>query len=43
MHGVLDSIKSFAGAIRKGDLTGVTGKPLKNLIVIGIGGSYLSI
>lgn len=29
--------------MRSGSWTGATGKPLTNLIVIGIGGSYLSI
>ena len=29
--------------ISDGELKGVTGKNLKNLIVVGIGGSYLSI
>jgi glucose-6-phosphate isomerase len=38
IHKVLEAIEKFSEAIRKGDIKGVTGKPL-----IGIGGSYLSI
>jgi glucose-6-phosphate isomerase len=43
IHKVLEAIEKFSEAIRKGDIKGVTGKPLKNLVTIGIGGSYLSI
>ena len=43
MHEVLGRIKTFSEKIRSGGLKGATGKSLTNLIVIGIGGSYLSI
>ena len=43
VHEVLGNIKEFSHKIREGQLKGATGKELKNLIVIGIGGSYLSI
>jgi len=38
---VLDQIKEFSEKIRNGEWTGVTGKPLKNVVAIGIGGSFL--
>lgn len=40
---MLDNIKSFSNEVRNGDRKGITGKNLKNLVVIGIGGSYLGI
>jgi glucose-6-phosphate isomerase len=43
IHKVLEAIEKFSEAIRKGDIKVFTGKPLKNLVTIGIGGSYLSI
>ena len=43
VHEVLGNIKVFSEKVRKGELKGATGKDLTNLIVIGIGGSYLSI
>ena len=43
VHNVLEQIKKFSEAVRSGQFKGATGKDLKNLIVIGIGGSYLSI
>jgi glucose-6-phosphate isomerase len=43
VHQVLGNIKKFAGRVRSGEWTGASGKKLTNLIVIGIGGSYLSI
>ena len=43
VHDVLANIKAFAAKVRSGEWTGATGKKLTNLIVIGIGGSYLSI
>lgn len=43
VHGVLKSIREFSERVRSGAWTGATGKQLVNLIVIGIGGSYLSI
>jgi glucose-6-phosphate isomerase len=36
-------MKNFVHKVRSGELSGATGKKLTNLIVIGIGGSYLSI
>jgi glucose-6-phosphate isomerase len=43
VHTVLGSIRNFSERVRSGDWSGATGKKLINLIVIGIGGSYLSI
>jgi glucose-6-phosphate isomerase len=43
VHSVLRDIKQFSQKVRTGAWTGATGKSLINLIVIGIGGSYLSI
>eukprot|EP00753_Platysulcus_tardus_P004987 PLAT12812.1.p1 GENE.PLAT12812.1~~PLAT12812.1.p1 ORF type:complete len:582 (+),score=301.19 PLAT12812.1:252-1748(+) len=41
VHAVLDRVDTFSTAIRAGELTGVTGKPLTAVVSIGIGGSYL--
>ena len=41
VHAVLNQIDSCANAIRSGEWVGATGKPLTNVISIGIGGSYL--
>lgn len=41
VHAVLDAIKAFSDAVRSGAKVGSTGKQLKNVISIGIGGSYL--
>lgn len=38
---VLDKIKVFTEKVRGGEWRGVTGKPLKNVVAIGIGGSFL--
>lgn len=38
---VLDKIKAFTDKVRNGEWLGVTGKPLKNVVAIGIGGSFL--
>ena len=38
---VLDKIKDFSDRVRDGSWTGVTGKPLKNVVAVGIGGSFL--
>ncbi|GAB4819521.1 hypothetical protein N2152v2_006567 [Parachlorella kessleri] len=38
---VLDKIKDFSDKVRSGEWLGVTGKPLTNVVAIGIGGSYL--
>lgn len=43
VHEVLGNIKVFSEKVRSGEIKGFTGKNLLNLIVIGIGGSYLSI
>ena len=36
-----DLMKRFSEQIRSGSVTGSTGKPFKNIVVTGIGGSYL--
>lgn len=41
VHSVLDQIEDFSQGIRSGALRGFTNKQLKNLICVGIGGSYL--
>lgn len=41
VHEVLNAIKAFSSSIRSGEKKGATGKVLKNVISIGIGGSYL--
>jgi glucose-6-phosphate isomerase len=41
VHEVLDRMSDFAGRIRSGDWKGHTGKPIRNVINIGIGGSDL--
>jgi glucose-6-phosphate isomerase len=38
---VLSQIERFAGAVRSGTHTGVTGKRITDVVSIGIGGSYL--
>ena len=38
---VLDKIKDFSDRVRSGEWLGFTGKPLTNVVAIGIGGSYL--
>lgn len=38
---VLDKIKTFSERVRSGEWKGVTGKPLTNVVAIGIGGSAL--
>lgn len=38
---VLDRIKAFSDRVRSGEWVGVTGKPIKNVVCVGIGGSYL--
>ena len=38
---VLDKIKSFSEKVRNGDWLGITGKPLTDVVAIGIGGSFL--
>src|SRR5439155_18837633 len=41
VHAVLDRMADFATRVRSGNWRGHTGKPIKNVINIGIGGSYL--
>eukprot|EP00270_Netrium_digitus_P014543 TRINITY_DN4959_c0_g4_i2.p1 TRINITY_DN4959_c0_g4~~TRINITY_DN4959_c0_g4_i2.p1 ORF type:complete len:599 (-),score=178.20 TRINITY_DN4959_c0_g4_i2:148-1887(-) len=38
---VLDKIESFSKRVRSGGWVGATGKPLTNVVAIGIGGSFL--
>ncbi len=40
-HDVLAAIYAFAGEVRDGEWTGVTGKPIRTVVNIGIGGSDL--
>jgi glucose-6-phosphate isomerase len=41
VHGVLDRMEEFSNRIRSGDWRGHTGKPIANVVNIGIGGSDL--
>jgi len=41
VHGVLDRMADFARRIRSGEWKGHTGKPIRNVINVGIGGSDL--
>jgi len=41
VHAVLDKMSAFANRVRSGDWKGFTGKPIKNVVNIGIGGSDL--
>jgi glucose-6-phosphate isomerase len=41
VHEVLDRMTDFAESIRSGDWKGYTGKPIRNVINVGIGGSDL--
>ncbi len=41
VHAVLDKMEGFAGRIRSGSWKGYTGKKIKNIVNIGIGGSDL--
>ncbi|MFE0606547.1 glucose-6-phosphate isomerase [Streptomyces sp. NPDC058892] len=41
VHAVLDKMAAFSEQIRSGAWTGFTGKPIKNVVNIGIGGSDL--
>ncbi|AVH55318.1 MULTISPECIES: glucose-6-phosphate isomerase [Streptomyces] len=41
VHAVLDKMADFADRVRSGEWTGHTGKPIKNIVNIGIGGSDL--
>ncbi len=41
VHAVLDRMAAFSDAVRSGDWKGHSGKRIRNIINIGIGGSYL--
>ncbi|MGA2868255.1 MAG: glucose-6-phosphate isomerase [Verrucomicrobiota bacterium] len=41
VHAVLDKLAAFSNRIRSGEWKGFTGKPIKNIINVGIGGSDL--
>ncbi len=41
VHAVLDRMTAFANRVRSGEWKGYTGKPIRNVINIGIGGSDL--
>jgi glucose-6-phosphate isomerase len=41
VHKVLDAMAAFAASVREGRFTGHTGKRIRNVVNIGIGGSYL--
>lgn len=41
VHTVLEKIKGFSDQIRSGAWVGATGKPLTDVVAVGIGGSYL--
>jgi glucose-6-phosphate isomerase len=41
VHAVLDRMSAFARRVRSGEWTGHTGKPIRNVVNIGIGGSDL--
>eukprot|EP00584_Thalassiosira_punctigera_P010608 CAMPEP_0172534566 /NCGR_PEP_ID=MMETSP1067-20121228/6879_1 /TAXON_ID=265564 ORGANISM="Thalassiosira punctigera, Strain Tpunct2005C2" /NCGR_SAMPLE_ID=MMETSP1067 /ASSEMBLY_ACC=CAM_ASM_000444 /LENGTH=726 /DNA_ID=CAMNT_0013319373 /DNA_START=172 /DNA_END=2352 /DNA_ORIENTATION=- len=41
VHDVLDQIREFTELFRSGKITGYTGKRMRNIVSVGIGGSYL--
>lgn len=41
VHEVLDQIKQFTNGVRSGAIRGYTGKRIRNIVSVGIGGSYL--
>ncbi|MFK8112218.1 MAG: glucose-6-phosphate isomerase [Rubripirellula sp.] len=41
VHAVLDKMSAFSERVRSGDWKGQTGKPIRNIVNIGIGGSDL--
>jgi glucose-6-phosphate isomerase len=41
VHAVLDKMADFAGRVRSGEWTGYTGRRIKNVVNVGIGGSDL--
>eukprot|EP00442_Polarella_glacialis_P053118 CAMPEP_0115081824 /NCGR_PEP_ID=MMETSP0227-20121206/19516_1 /TAXON_ID=89957 /ORGANISM="Polarella glacialis, Strain CCMP 1383" /LENGTH=573 /DNA_ID=CAMNT_0002469757 /DNA_START=65 /DNA_END=1783 /DNA_ORIENTATION=- len=43
VYAVLDAMKAFSEKLRSGSFVGHTGKPLRDVVCIGIGGSYLGV
>jgi glucose-6-phosphate isomerase len=41
VHAVLDKMSAFAARVRNGEWKGFTGKPIRNIVNVGIGGSDL--
>ena len=41
VHAVLDRMADFAASLRRGEWTGHTGRPIRNVVNVGIGGSDL--
>ena len=41
VHEVLEKVYAFARRVRSGEWVGITGKPVKTVVNVGIGGSYL--
>ncbi|MDF7806847.1 glucose-6-phosphate isomerase [Pontiellaceae bacterium B12219] len=41
VHAVLDQMAAFSNKVRSGEWKGYTGKPIKNIVNVGIGGSDL--
>ncbi len=41
IRAVREQIRDFAAAVHAGRITGSTGKPFRDIVVVGIGGSYL--
>ncbi|HUN30887.1 MAG TPA: glucose-6-phosphate isomerase [Trebonia sp.] len=41
VHAVLSRMRDFSGRVRSGEFKGFTGKPIKNVVNVGIGGSDL--
>lgn len=41
VHRVLDKVKAFSEGVRQGTIRGATGKRIRNIVAVGIGGSYL--
>src|SRR6185369_3350079 len=41
VHAVLDKMSAFCNRVRSGEWKGFTGKPIRNVVNIGIGGSDL--
>jgi hypothetical protein len=43
VHQVLDQVKVFTDGVRSGQIRGYTGKRLRNIVSVGIGGLYLGL